>query len=117
MIEAINPAELDVVGTVQTATRTRTNGEERITSWANTYSNVWSKQLRPLRQGEAEESKQQTALERNSFVVRMESRSIVPKDMRYLIGSKAHMIVGVRPYKMSRNYLVLDTEYRDEGSN
>lgn len=112
MIERINPAKLDVVGTIQTASTTTTNGETVITGWSNTYSGVWSKQLAPLRQQENEETRQQTAFERNSWLMRLESRSIIPKDMRYLVGSKGHEIVGVRNYKGSRNMIVIDTEYR-----
>ena len=114
MLSTINPSELDRIGTIRTGSGTYANGREPLT-YTDTYTNVRSKKLAPLRSqgGEAIESNQEVFIEGNSWLIRKENRVIVPMNMVYVVDGKIHHIVNVRDYQGSRTMIVLDTEYRD----
>lgn len=110
----INPANMDKTGTIQTGTGTTTRGRKDLT-WANTYLNVRSQKLAPLRSAgsEKEEANQQVFVQKNSWLIRRENRTIVPKNMRYQVDGENHHIYNVRDYMNTRDWIVLDTEFRD----
>lgn len=107
-------SELDQVGNIQTGTGTVSRGQKVIT-YANTYTNVYSKKLAPFRGmgNESEQSNQTVYIEKLSWLIQKEDRTIVPNKMRYVVGSKNHNIVNVRAYKSTSDWIVIDTEYRD----
>lgn len=103
-----------MIGVIQTGTGTKVAGEKAI-DWANTYTGVRCKQIPALklRVNEKEELTQMVFIEKLSWIIRREDRAIVPNAMRFVVESKNHFIVNVRRWKGSRDWLVLDTEFRD----
>lgn len=114
MREGGNPRELDRQGTIQTSSTTKVHGRD-VHSWSDTYLNVMSKELSPLRSSgvESVENSQVVAVQVRSFKIRKENRTIVANKMRYQLEGVNYYIIQVRNYKGSSNWLVLDTVTRD----
>jgi len=113
MIENINPRVLDVTGSVQTVTITKTAGQTS-ESWATTYT-IRFKWLEALRSQAREdvEGMKPVAKQKRAMLLRKEARAITTQ-MRVLVGSEYWYIEAVRPYKGSRNLLVLDVWQNDK---
>jgi hypothetical protein len=112
MIEKINPYEFNLQGTIELRTVDKTTGQA-VETWSSAYSNVWMKRLAPPRGSENQEAFQTVAVQKDSFLIMNEGFTITAKDHRILMGGSYYYIVGVRPFKSSLNYIVLDTEQRD----
>lgn len=112
MRSTINPAEFDWEIDIVVQNMSLVNGEET-PGTPTTYSNIRAKKLRPLKGVESEETNQNVAQERNSWQIRKENYSFVPKHTAVVENSKNHEVIAVREFKGERYYLVLDTEYRD----
>lgn len=109
----VNPRSMYIIGDIYHAIETQERGESK-KDWVLLYQGVKSAPLQPLRASELYEGNQEVATNTSSWLIRNEStRSIVAKDMAYLVDGQYHRISGVRRYKQSRKYLVLDTIYRD----
>jgi len=110
----IHPSELDMIGDIQKSDNVVTNGQKS-DSWESLYLGVRCKQIPALklRINEKEEFSQHVFIEKLSWVIRRENRNIVPNAHRFVVEGKNHFIVNVRRWKGSRDWLVLDTEYRD----
>lgn len=112
MIEKINPYQLNLQGSIEVRSIDKSSGES-IPTWSEDFANVWMKRLPPPRGSENQESLQSVGVQKDSFLIVNEGRTITSKDHRIVMDSQNFYIVGVRPYKSSLNYLVLDTEQRD----
>lgn len=98
-------------GSIQEKSASYSNGQ-RTYSWANKYTGVKSRELPPLKGGEGIEDNQIISEQKRSWLIMKSGRVITP-DMRYVVNSVNHYIVGVRDYKGSLNMLVLDTIEKD----
>ena len=108
----INPADFRYSGTIQSETQTSTDGIKNDPSWANVETNVRSKKLPPLKSTETKEGKQPIHVQRFSWLIHAHSRAFTAQ-MRYVVNSQNHYITDIRNYKGLEEYLVLDTELRD----
>jgi hypothetical protein len=110
----IHPSELDMTGNIEVSNGVVVNGQ-KTTKWEVNYIGVRCKQIPALklRVNEKEELTQMVFIEKLSWIIRREDRNIVPNAMRFVVEGDNHFIVNVRRWKGSRNWLVLDTEFRD----
>lgn len=110
----INPADMRVIGNVQSVTQAVTNGVVAAPSWANVETNVRSKELTPLRYKDSEgnESNQIVHIRRRSFLYRAEDRTFTTK-MRYVVNSQNYYITDIRNYMGRPHLKVMDCELRD----
>ncbi|MEM7298231.1 MAG: head-tail adaptor protein, partial [Bacteroidota bacterium] len=117
MLAQVNTYELNLLGKIQMRTVTKTDFGEAVESWADVYTSVYMKRLPPRRGSEVEENRQTVGVQSDSFVIRKENRTPTAADYRIVYDSKNYYITGVRPYKTSLDYIVLDTELRDNESS
>ena len=110
----IHPSELDMIGNIERSDGVVVAGQ-KTTKWMVSYIGVRCKQIPALklRVNEKEELTQMVFIEKLSWIIRREDREIFPNAMRFVVEGKNHFIVNVRRWKGSRNWLVLDTEFRD----
>ena len=110
----IHPSDLDLIGDIQQSNNIKTAGQKP-DKWDLKYIGVRTKQIPALktRINEREEFVQQVFIERLSWIIRREDRLIKPNAMRFVVNGDNHFIVNVRRWKGSRDWLVLDTEFRD----
>ena len=111
----INPQSLDQKGDIQSNTRSDTTQGSTTQSWTNEYTGVYFGWLAPLagRAKEINEGEKTVAEQRRSALLRLENRTITPK-MRLVVSAENWHIEAVRPYKGSRNWIVLDVFESDK---
>jgi hypothetical protein len=111
MILEVNPHELDQVGSVEVRTDTKTDTGQTTQDWDTvTPYTIRFKWLDALRTQATEkiEGRKAVGMQKRGMLIRKESRSIDPSKTRVVVGSEQWYIEAVRPYKSSRNWLVLD---------
>jgi hypothetical protein len=110
----IRPSELDMIGNIERSDGIKARGV-LAPKWETSYIGVRCKQIPALklRVNEKEELTQTVFIEKLSWIIRREGRNIVPNAMRFVVEGDNHFIVNVRRWKGSRDWLVLDTEFRD----
>lgn len=104
--------EFDTTGTIQEKGSSAYSDGEKTYTWTNLYTGVKSRELPPLRGSESLEDNQMVSEQKRSWLIMKSGRAITP-NMKYVVDSVNHHIVGVRNYKGSRNMLVLDTIEKD----
>lgn len=109
MILEVNPHELDQIGTVEVRTDTITDTGQTTQSWATSFTTRF-KWLEALRTQATEKIEGQKAVgqQKRGILIRKENRLIDPSKTRVVVGTENWYIEAVRPYKSSRNWLVLD---------
>lgn len=115
MIELLNPAyQFNIKGTV--CKRTTENSEgQHVESYHMILGDLWMKRLAPPRGNENEEAFQAVGIQRDSFLthnLREHTHEITRNDL-IIVDGLGYFITGIRPYKSSNNYIVFDTEFRD----
>lgn len=119
-LQTLNSRIFDVTGTIVSFSSTDDGFGFDIDTESNTYTNVRSKYMNPLKTDTIEtyEFDQQVYKIKASWLIRNStSRTIVPNKMAYVVDGEYHHITGVRKYKGDRNLLVLDTIRRDNDTN
>jgi len=113
-LEHLNPSRLDRIGTIATGTGVNVGGEISL-EYTATYENVRAKKLNPLRSGGGEELevRQDVATQEVSWQIRREDRVLDAKHKIFIVDGMTFSITQVRDYKGSRNWLVLDTIWKD----
>ena len=114
MIAEKNPYQLNTIGNIEVRTIDQSSGQA-VPSWSAEYSNVYMKRLAPPRGTETNGAMQDMAVQRDSFLIRKEGKTVTAKNHRIVIDSEYFYVSGVRPYKSSINFIVLDTTSNDLG--
>jgi hypothetical protein len=112
MLTSLNPYELNLQADIEVRTVDKSTGED-VPTWVVQNPNVWMKRLAPPRGTENTEAMQRVAVQRDSFLIREEGRTITAANHRINQNGELFYITGVRPYKSSLDMKVLDTEKRD----
>lgn len=112
MLTQINPYQLNLQASIEVRTVDKSSGQ-KVETWAEAHAGVWMKRLAPPRGNETTEAMQRVAVQRDSFLIRQEGRTITAADHRINLSGEKFYITGVRPYKSSLDMQVLDTEKRD----
>jgi hypothetical protein len=113
--DGLNPADLRIIGTVQSVTVTVSNGIKSAPTWSTVEANVRTMELPPLRTmkgNEESEGMQPVFTRKRSFLYRKHSRTFTPK-MRYLVGTDEYYITDIRTYMGKPHLMVMDCELRD----
>ena len=115
-VQKVDSRIFDQTGSIEQNTITDDGRGADLDSWAVLYSGVRSKRMNPLKTDglETYELDQQVSKLKASWLIRNSTaRTITAVNMAYVVGGEHHMITAVRPFKGSRNLLVLDTIHRD----
>jgi hypothetical protein len=112
MLEQINPYELNLQANIEIRSVDKSSGQT-VETWSTAYTGVWMKRMSPPRGSEGQEANQMVATQRDTFKIREEGRTITAKDYRIVMNGEYYYITGVRPFKSSLNFKLLDTEKRD----
>lgn len=114
MIENFNPYELNILANIEKRTIDKSSGQV-VETWGVEYANVWMKRLSPPRGTETQQANQTVGVQRDSFLLRDEYRDpmITAADFRIVFERRNYYVTGKRPFKSSLNFIVLDTERRD----
>lgn len=110
-IEYVNPRELDVVIDIEHDTTSIIDGEKNPASWAAKYLGVKAKELKVLGNENAGIN-QVVGVQRKSFLIRAENR-VIDNKMRVNQDQVYYYVTDFRNYKGSRNWRVIDCEFRD----
>ena len=113
----INPFHFNVTGTLERKTVDKSTGQ-RVETWAATgearYTDMRMQQINS-RGSENYEADQQVAQLKGSFIMHAEDRAFVPATDRIVVNSENYYIEGVRPWKSSNKFIVVDWIYKDNG--
>ena len=116
----INAREFDISGDIHQITLVDDGTGTDVETNAVLYAGVRSRYMNAKATDTLEtiEFNQQVYKLKASWLIRNEAgRTITPNKMIYVVGGEYHSITGVRPFRGSRNLLVLDTIRRDNDSN
>lgn len=111
MLGKISPNRLDKTGSMLTRSTADARGEKTET-WGSAYDFKFA-WLPPLRGNDSFTGSQPESTQKYSALIRKEDRTITAKDNRFTFDGETYHIQAVRPYKGSRNFLVLDSILKD----
>lgn len=113
MLGKIPPNELDQVGIIQEPSIATDDQGESTTTWSNVATNVKFKWLNPPRTAEIIEGQKPVGQQKRSAKLRKENRNL-DGTMRLVADGENWYIEGVRPFKSTRNIIVLDVIHKDK---
>lgn len=113
MIEGLNPRELDLTIQILKINRQTVNNEASEVDEV-AYQNVRAKELQArLTQGDILSENQNYFEEKKAFLIRRENRDIVAGIHFIDFDSKNYYITNIKRWKSSRNWIIVECEFRD----
>ena len=114
MIAEKNPYQLNTIGNIEVRSVDKSSGQT-VVSWSTQHANVYMQRMAPPRGVETNGAMQDVAEQRDTFKIRKEGKTVTKKNHRIAIGGEYFYVSGVRPFKSSLDFILLDTTSNDLG--